>query len=156
MIQPAAQIVTTIFTTTLTASLANTAIGAMLGSVLGPLGIVIGVAAGTLIGSLINKGVQEKQENERRNAAHEKAVSIIRDVMQNAGAQIEKFVYELFDKVNNEIEASITEKISIQQKALADAIQKIQLNEAEKAKHFDELNYDISEIKNLIDKENRK
>lgn len=156
LVQPAAQIVTTIATTALTTALSDTVAGAMLGSLLGPLGIVIGIAAGTLIGSLINKGVQEKRENERRNAAHEKAVSIVKDVIQNAGTQIEKFIYELFNKINDEIEVSITEKIEIQQRGLEEAVQKIKLNESEKNTYYKELNQYISDIQILIDSENKR
>lgn len=150
LITPVTTIVGTLATTALTNAVSGTVVGAALGGVLGPLGVAVGVIVGTLFGGVINKGMRQKEENQRREAARAKASEIISDVSQNAGGQIESFIYGIKEKVNDEIQKNISEKITLQEKALADAENKLKLNEAERTAKYCEIESDKSEIETMI------
>lgn len=145
-----AQPLSSVVASFMTDKVSTTVIGASLGSLLGPIGAAIGVIVVTLFGGFINKKMRQKEERQRQEAAAQKASEIIADVSQNAGGQIESFVYGIKDKINDEIEKSIDEKIEIQKKALADAENKLKLNEEEKAAKYNEISADKQDVESMM------
>lgn len=149
MIAPVSAIVGTIAT----AALSGTAIAATLGAFLGPIGAIVGGVVGTLIGSAINKSSREKEDAQRREAAKAKVSEVIRDVSSNIGMKIEATVFEIIGNVNENLEKSINEKIEIQKKAIADAEEKLKLNEIERQAEFDNISNDNKIISDLMKEE---
>lgn len=133
-----------------TDKISTTLIGASLGSFLGPIGTVIGAIAGVMLSGFISNNMRKKEERQRREAAAQKASEIISDVSQNAGGQIESYVLSIRDKINDELEKNIDEKIEIQKKALADAESKLKLNEEEKTAKYNEISSDKQEIEIMM------
>ena len=68
-------------------------------------------------------------------------------------SSISQTVYKIRDNVNESIEKEMEEKIAIQQKSLADAKEKMKLNQQEKMNEINEISSDLQSIEKMITEE---
>lgn len=143
--------ITTIATTLLGSSIGVSIAGAigLTSAVLGPIGAVIGL----VIGGLITHGMHKREEAQKREAAREKVRQVINQVSSSVGSSISQTVYKIRDNVNESIEKEMEEKIAIQQKSLADAKEKMKLNQQEKMNEINEISSDLQSIEKMITEE---
>ena len=143
---------TTIATTFLASSSFVASIAGTIGlssTILGPVGAVIGL----VIGGLITHGMHKREEAQKREAAREKVRQVINQVSSSVGSSISQTVYKIRDNVNESIEKEMEEKIAIQQKSLADAKEKMKLNQQEKMNEINEISSDLQSIEKMITEE---
>ncbi len=144
-------VVTTIATTALTA-FASTSLAVTLGlsgAVLGPIGAAVGALVGGLISSGIMNASRQKQETERRSAASQQAGQIISSACADACGKVEEQINGCVSKINEGIDADISEKRTLLEKALVDTEEKLRAGESERARVRAELNADLETIRSI-------
>lgn len=129
---------------------AAAASGAGAGAALGPIGIICGAAIGVIAGQILNKGMKSKEYAQKREAAEQKVNQIIDEVCDKVKHQIREQINSMINAVDNQIEASMSEQIAVQRKALDDLQARISSSAQEREKNEAMIRNDLEIVNSMI------
>ena len=129
---------------------AAAASGAGAGAALGPIGIICGAAIGVIAGQILNKGMKGKEYAQKREAAEQKVNQIIDEVCDKVKQQIREQINSMINAVDDQIEASMSEQVAVQRKALDDLQARISSSAQEREKNEAMIRNDLEIVNSMI------
>lgn len=114
----------------------------------------IAAAVGAVVGIFINLGVKksirEKQERERKQAAHQKIQELIPRVADEAVSKAEQQMNSYIDTINEKLDAEMQRQADNCRKALSDAEKELEESTQEKKRTAEMLSNDLDEIRRIM------
>lgn len=114
----------------------------------------IAAAVGAVVGIFINLGVKksirEKQERERKQAAHQKIQELIPRVADEAVSKAEHQMNSYIDTINEKLDTEMQRQSDNCRKALSDAEKELEESAQEKKRTVEMLSNDLDEIRRIM------
>ena len=125
--------------------------------ILSAIGIAVGGPVGAVIGAVVGLVADiffaKKQQNEKRRMAREKVCEIIPSVTEKAVSVVGEKIREQVDNIGAQIDEDVSQKIAMQEKALADLKERHAEETADKEKRLAEMKSDLETAKKLMQEE---
>ena len=125
--------------------------------ILSAIGIAVGGPVGAVIGAVVGLVADiffaKKQQNEKRRMAREKVCEIIPSVTEKAVSVVGEKIREQVDNIGAQIDEDVSQKIAMQEKALADLKERHAEETADKEKRLAEMKSDLATAKQIMQEE---
>lgn len=125
--------------------------------ILSAIGIAVGGPVGAVIGAVVGLVADiffaKKQQNEKRRMAREKVCEIIPSVTEKAVSIVCEKIREQVDNIGAQIDEDVSQKIAMQEKALADLKERHAEETADKDKRLAEMKSDLATAKQIMQEE---
>ncbi|MDY4484772.1 MAG: dynamin family protein [Anaerovibrio sp.] len=125
--------------------------------ILSAIGIAVGGPVGAVIGAVVGLVADiffaKKQQNEKRRMAREKVCEIIPSVTEKAVSIVCEKIREQVDNIGAKIDEDVSQKIAMQEKALADLKERHAEETADKEKRLAEMKSDLATAKQIMQEE---